>query len=184
MKLKKLIDVDLFPIVLILISIFTSYHTWLIWESDTYNINSGTMFYISIITLTISLSDTIVALIDLNDKIDSGSRKKFSLFLSVMFILILLSILLFLKIEISDVLEKIRSFSQRGGFTGISVTLLILKIAEINYSSAVLAAKENKDEINRLRKENEELRLKEKIREKNEEYEKKKKTYNEIKGKY
>lgn len=110
------------------------------------DLNKGSaLLYITITTLSSSILDPIIAVF----KVEKKSSKFASIFLGV---LISLGVFTFTMFHSSDFFNHLISFSKRGGFTAISVSLLLLQLTSMNYDIQIESEQINQKELDQQRK--------------------------------
>lgn len=168
-KYKIRIEKDFFPIFLIIISLFCAWLAGELLVDTNKNLNDVmALIYITIVTLIASILEPIIKLI--------GVKKHESKY-SALLIAILIAVIIWGHDFINDnnqIMEYIVSFSKRGGFTAVSISILIIQLAEINYLSQI----ESEKEIHKERQDN----RKKEIEYKERELEQKKKDINSEKA--
>lgn len=145
-NIKKNFLIDISNTFFLLIGTFTAIYAYLIASDPSKSVNTNVMLGISIITTFSSILDSLVNVIKIKKKISAEKIKIFTTFSGV----IMLLIFLIISIIDNDFWSSIQSFSKRGGFTLITSTLLMLKIAESRIILEIVVKKENQAKINEL----------------------------------
>ena len=138
---------DGLPVFLTIIAIFCAYFAAELLVQPNKDLNKGSiLLYITITTLSSSIIDPILTLCKV--------EKKLSKFTSIgIGILISISLFTFTKFHSSIFFNYLILFSKRGGFTAVSVSLLLLQLASLNYEIQIEGEKKNQEKIDRQNKE-------------------------------
>lgn len=121
------LEQDIFPIFLVIVALFSAYFAAELLVQPTRDLNEGShLIYITVITLTSTILDPVVMLFNIEKKIS----KYLSLAIGVVVFLVILS---YTEFYSASLFKFLISFSRRGGFTAISVSILLFQLAHANY---------------------------------------------------
>lgn len=135
---------DLFNIFILLIALFLSYvGTLTIYESIDLNSKFPFFLYTTIATLVSSILDPILEIV----KVESKKKK-----LVVISLGTIVSFVTFCySFYDNSIFDKLQSISKRGGFSAISVALLLFNLTYINYQLQKMREKELNEEKQKLK---------------------------------
>lgn len=132
---------DGFPIFLTLIAIFCAYFAAELLVQPSKDLNSGSiLLYITIATLTSSLISPILSMFG----VEKNTSKLTSIYIGVILSFILFSFTMF---HSRVLFEYLIVYSRRGGFTAISISLLLFQLASINYEIQINREKNHLEEM-------------------------------------
>lgn len=167
-KMKKnysFFKTDGFSLLLIVFALVTALMIPYIIVDDKHSLNTGWLMYIAIATIISSILDPILTLFGL----EKNRVKQLGVSLGV----ISSAVLFMSNLYNQEIINWVESFSSRGGFTAISITLLILKLAEINYDLKI-----DEESINNKKIKEEQIKELEELKELREDIDKIKKELN------
>ena len=170
-KMKKnysFFKTDGFSLLLIVFALVTALMIPYIIVDDKHSLNTGWLMYIAIATIISSILDPILTLFGL----EKNRVKQLGVSLGV----ISSAVLFMSNLYNQEIINWVESFSSRGGFTAISITLLILKLAEINYDLKI-----DEESINNKKIKEEQIKELEELKELREDIDKIKKELNKSK---
>ena len=135
---------DLFNIFILLIALFLSYvGTLTIYESIDLNSKFPFFLYTTIATLVSSILDPILEIV----KVESKKKK-----LVVMSLGTIVSFVTFCySFYDNSIFDKLQSISKRGGFSAMSVALLLFNLTYINYQLQKMRERELNEQKQKLK---------------------------------
>lgn len=135
---------DLFNIFILLIALFLSYvGTLTIYESIDLNSKFPFFLYITIATLVSSILDPILEIV----KVESKKKK-----LVVISLGTIVSFVTFCySFYDNSIFDKLQSISKRGGFSAMSVALLLFNLTYINYQLQKMRERELNEQKQKLK---------------------------------
>lgn len=147
---------DILPIIFTILAIFCACISAILIINPAKDLNNYIgLIYLTIATLTSSLLEPILKLL----KINKNKSKMVSLGLST---IILLGIFVYtFHSGKDDLTSYIISFSKRGGFTAVSITLLLFQLAIMEYENQIETERDQSEENKNNRKREHEEKEKE-----------------------
>lgn len=135
---------DLFNIFILLIALFLSYvGTLTIYESIDLNSKFPFFLYTTIATLVLSILDPILEIV----KVESKKKK-----LVVISLGTIVSFVTFCySFYDNSIFDKLQSISKRGGFSAMSVALLLFNLTYINYQLQKMRERELNEQKQKLK---------------------------------
>lgn len=147
-NIKENLLLDTSNIVILLIGTISAISAFRLANDPNKSIHELFMLCLTIVTIVSSVMDTVVNVVKIRKDIPAEKVHLISRTAGI----ITLCIIIIIGIFDNNVWKSIQEFSKRGGFTMITATLLMFKIAESRIALEIIIKKEQQEKLNILTK--------------------------------